>query len=102
MIKIEKECYTCKGIGQVPDVFNKGSFRDCSNCGGKCVLSVTVGACYQQDVNFGDHGDIISRPFDFEAKADMSVRDFLAEIFDPGDRYAGKAHAIIFMEAKNA
>ena len=102
MIKIEKECYNCKGIGQVPNVFNKGSFRDCSYCGGKGVLSVTVGACYQQDVNFGDHGDIISRPFDFEAKADMSVRDFLAEIFDPGDRYAGKAHAIIFMEAKNA
>ena len=31
MIKIEKECPTCKGIGQIPDIFNKGSFRDCSN-----------------------------------------------------------------------
>ena len=99
MIKIEKECPTCKGIGQIRDIFKKGSFRDCPNCGGKCVLSVTVGACYQQNVNFGD---IISRPFDFEDKADMSVRDFLAEIFDTGDRYASKAHAIIFMEAKNA
>ena len=102
MIKMEKECLTCKGIGQIPDIFNKGSFKDCPYCGGKGVLSVTVGAYYQQDVNFGDHGNIISRPFDFEDKADMSVRDFLAEIFDPGKPYDSKAHAIIFMEAKNA